>query len=181
MISHPIPPISSFSFEAYQADDPVYYACYAHPIKDILLLTTQKGICGLHFLVQPLDTHLQLMEKSLGTAPQPQQTYPDMFWHTLQQSHPPTISLVLAGTPFQQQVWQALCKIPHGTTTHYQAISGQLGRPQSTRAVANAIAKNHIALLIPCHRVLRKSGALGGYRWGLQIKKELLIAEGQSA
>ncbi|MEM9569484.1 MAG: methylated-DNA--[protein]-cysteine S-methyltransferase [Bacteroidota bacterium] len=181
MMSHSIQPISSFSFQAYRPHDPVYYACYPHPIKDILLLTTQKGICGLHFLIQPLDTHLQLMAKSLGTTPQSKQTYPDIFWHTLQQAHLPTISLVLVGTPFQQQVWQALCRIPHGTTTHYQAISHKLNKPQSTRAVANAIAKNHIAWLIPCHRVLRKSGQLGGYRWGVQIKKNLLIAERQSS
>lgn len=172
--------IPSFSFQAYQRHDPVYYACYPHPIKDILLFTTKKGICGLHFLVQPLDRHLQLMAKALGTAPQPEQTHPNVFWHTLQQCHLPTISLVLAGTPFQQQVWQALCRIPHGTTTHYQAISSKLKKPQSTRAVANAIGQNQIAWLIPCHRVLRKSGQLGGYRWGLQIKKKLLIAEGQS-
>lgn len=180
MMLRSIQPIRSFSFQAYQPDDPVYYACYPHPIKDILLLTTKKGICGLHFLVQPLDTYLQLVAKALGTAPQREETHPDLFWHRLQQDHVPTISLVLAGTSFQQEVWQALCNIPHGTRTHYQAISSKLNRPKSTRAVANAIAQNHIAWLIPCHRVLRKSGQLGGYRWGLQIKKKLLMAERQS-
>lgn len=180
MMHHLIQQTPHFSFQAYQPNHPVYYACYPHPIHDILLLATKNGICGLHFLVNPLATHLHLVAKSLGTSPQPDQAHLDLFWRMLQQDNSPTLPLVLAGTPFQQQVWQALCAIPRGTTTHYQAIAIKLEKTKSTRAVANAIAKNHIAWLIPCHRVLRKSGALGGYRWGLQIKKDLLAAEGQS-
>ena len=170
--------IPGFSFQTYQAGEPVYYARFSSfPIKDFLLFTTKRGICGLHFLVQPPETYLQLMEKYLGVAPQPEKTYPDMFWDKLHQIEPTTCPFVLGGTPFQQQVWKALCKIPKGSTKDYQTIARELKKPKSARAVANAVAKNQIASLIPCHRVIRKNGQLGGYRWGLEIKKHQLICE----
>lgn len=88
-----------------------------------------------------------------------------------------TIDIVLQGTHFQLKVWNALLTIPSGTTTHYADIAKKIGNPQSIRAVASAIAKNPIAWLIPCHRVLRKSGDLGGYRWGENIKRRMLSSE----
>ena len=78
---------------------------------------------------------------------------------------------------FQIQVWEALKKIPIGTTVHYSDIAGMIGQPTSVRAVARACATNPIALLVPCHRVTPKSGGLGGYRWGVDRKCALLDLE----
>lgn len=86
-------------------------------------------------------------------------------------------SVALKGTPFQIEVWQHLVKIPAGKTFSYQEIAHAIGKPSATRAVASAIAKNKVAYLIPCHRVIRKSGAIHNYRWGMERKKQLLAFE----
>lgn len=84
----------------------------------------------------------------------------------------------LCGTPFQKEVWKALQTIPSGTTQSYQEIAKRIGRPEATRAVANAVGANPLAIVIPCHRVIRTDGSLGGYRWGKELKKKLLLREG---
>lgn len=81
------------------------------------------------------------------------------------------------GTPFQIKVWEALLRIPEGRTTTYGALAAALGRPRASRAVGSAVGANALALLIPCHRVLRESGALGGYAWGTDRKRSLLAWE----
>lgn len=84
----------------------------------------------------------------------------------------------MRGTNFQVQVWRALLAIPPGSLRTYAAIARGLGLPAgAARAVGNAVGANPVALLIPCHRVIRASGALGGYRWGLPRKAGLLAAE----
>jgi AraC family transcriptional regulator of adaptative response/methylated-DNA-[protein]-cysteine methyltransferase len=89
------------------------------------------------------------------------------------------LPLDLAGTAFQWKVWQALLEIPPGQTVSYQQLAQRLGAPRSVRAVASAVAANRAAVIVPCHRVIRSDGSLGGYRWGLPRKKELLAAEQQ--
>ncbi|TNF06551.1 MAG: methylated-DNA--[protein]-cysteine S-methyltransferase [Gammaproteobacteria bacterium] len=83
------------------------------------------------------------------------------------------------GTEFQRQVWQALLAIPFGSLSTYQEVADAIGRPKAVRAVANAIGANPIAWLIPCHRVIRSDGGLGGYRWGVERKREILKLEEQ--
>jgi AraC family transcriptional regulator of adaptative response/methylated-DNA-[protein]-cysteine methyltransferase len=83
----------------------------------------------------------------------------------------------VTGSAFQRQVWEALRRIPVGETRSYGAIAQQLGRPTAARAVARACASNRLALVIPCHRVVREDGALGGYRWGVERKRRLLELE----
>ena len=85
--------------------------------------------------------------------------------------------LDLAGTPLQQQVWQALQAIPVGSTLTYTDLAVRVGRPQAVRAVASACAANRLAVVIPCHRVVGRSGSLTGYRWGLDRKRLLLDME----
>ncbi len=89
-----------------------------------------------------------------------------------------SLPCILRGTPFQVQVWQAAMKIPAGSTITYQELAITIGRPKAFRAVANALGQNKIAYFIPCHRVVRKNKCLGGYKWGVEIKRELLRAEG---
>ena len=90
----------------------------------------------------------------------------------------PAVPLDPEGTDFQRLVWENLRRIPPGRTLSYAALAVEIGRPTAARAVATACASNRIAWLIPCHRVVRGDGALGGYRWGLPLKRALLEAEG---
>jgi AraC family transcriptional regulator of adaptative response/methylated-DNA-[protein]-cysteine methyltransferase len=87
------------------------------------------------------------------------------------------LPLDVRGTAFQWQVWEALQRIPRGTTRSYVDIARALGRPSAARAVARACASNKLAVVIPCHRAVREDGELGGYRWGVERKRELLSAE----
>lgn len=83
----------------------------------------------------------------------------------------------LQGTPFQQTVWQALQELEYGQTVSYTDIAERIGKPKSVRAVATAIGANPVLIIVPCHRVVAKSGKLGGFRAGLEMKKELLALE----
>ena len=87
------------------------------------------------------------------------------------------LPLDVRGTAFQQRVWQALRKIPVGSTASYADIAQRIGAPTAVRAVAQACAANAIALAIPCHRVVRHDGAVSGYRWGVERKRALLERE----
>ena len=87
------------------------------------------------------------------------------------------LPLDVRGTAFQLRVWQALKEIPLGKTVSYGDIAERIGAPKAVRAVAQACSSNHLAVAIPCHRVVRKSGDMGGYRWGVERKKALLELE----
>ncbi len=119
-------------------------------------------------LIWPADAVLtQWAERIVGFITRPQ-TQPDL-------------PLDISGTAFQAQVWRALQKIPPGRTTSYREVAETLGRPQAVRAVARAIASNNLALLVPCHRVIRSDGELSGYRWGVERKRALLAREREAA
>jgi AraC family transcriptional regulator of adaptative response/methylated-DNA-[protein]-cysteine methyltransferase len=92
-------------------------------------------------------------------------------------AHGLDLPLDVRGTAFQQRVWQALRKIPAGSTATYGDIAGLIGSPRSVRAVAQACGANPLAVAIPCHRVIRTDGALSGYRWGVERKRTLLERE----
>jgi AraC family transcriptional regulator, regulatory protein of adaptative response / methylated-DNA-[protein]-cysteine methyltransferase len=87
------------------------------------------------------------------------------------------VPLDVAGSPFQRRVWDELQRIPFGETRSYSEVARSIGAPSAVRAVASACARNHVSLVIPCHRVVRSTGALGGYRWGLERKERLLTRE----
>ena len=97
-----------------------------------------------------------------------------IFGDRSQRSRP---SLYVKGTNFQIKVWEALLKIPQGAVVSYEDIAASIGKPKAVRAVANAVAHNPVAFLIPCHRVIRKTGALGGYHWGSEKKIAILLWE----
>jgi AraC family transcriptional regulator of adaptative response/methylated-DNA-[protein]-cysteine methyltransferase len=87
------------------------------------------------------------------------------------------LTLDFRGTVFQTKIWQALRIIPLGSTLSYQQFANRLGMPTATRAVASACGKNRLALLVPCHRIVRADGGLGGYRWGIERKRRILELE----
>lgn len=94
---------------------------------------------------------------------------------------PPELPVDIRGTAFQWRVWRALTRIPRGQTRSYSDIARAIGSPSSVRAVARACATNPVALVVPCHRVVRADGDLAGYRWGVKVKRTLLSTEGKLA
>jgi AraC family transcriptional regulator of adaptative response/methylated-DNA-[protein]-cysteine methyltransferase len=88
------------------------------------------------------------------------------------------LKLDIQGTDFQKRVWAHLSAIPEGTTQSYAEVANALGAPEAVRAVAGAVASNRLAVVIPCHRVVRSDGGLAGFRWGVDRKRKLLVREG---
>ncbi len=99
---------------------------------------------------------------------------------TARPADPLPFALSLQGTPFQQQVWQAIQAIPRGQVMTYSALAALIDRPSAARAVAAACGANRLALFVPCHRVVASDGGLAGFRWGLERKRALLALEGLS-
>jgi AraC family transcriptional regulator of adaptative response/methylated-DNA-[protein]-cysteine methyltransferase len=90
------------------------------------------------------------------------------------------VPLDMRGTPFQKRVWEELVRVPWGKTYSYSDLAAKIGKPRAVRAVASACARNPVAFVVPCHRILRKGGGLGGYYWGVAMKRQLLERENKS-
>jgi AraC family transcriptional regulator of adaptative response/methylated-DNA-[protein]-cysteine methyltransferase len=148
---------------------------------------TDRGLCVLQ-LVAPrrvaaalAEMRLRFPRAELRTDPQATAALFRQLGEILAGSRTDLdVALDLHGTPFQQRVWRALREVPRGTTCSYTELARRLGAPRSVRAVAHACARNPVAVLVPCHRILRHDGRLGGYRWGLPRKRELLRREQRS-
>ena len=160
----------------------IHYGFHASPFGECLIAVTTRGVCHLSFLSmedrQAALTELaaewpraHIEEAPRVTAPLARQLF------TRVNGHAPGIDLHVRGTNFQIKVWEALLRIPPGGVVSYEDLARHIHAPRAVRAVANAVAHNPVAWLIPCHRVIRKSGALGGYRWGETRKKVLLAWE----
>jgi AraC family transcriptional regulator of adaptative response/methylated-DNA-[protein]-cysteine methyltransferase len=144
---------------------------------------TERGVCSVSLgddegaLVDALRAEYPSAE--LARASQTRDRLVDaVVAHVEGRAGAEELPLDVRATAFQWQVWRALQRIPEGATRSYQAVAEELGRPTAARAVARACASNRIAVLIPCHRVVRGDGALGGYRWGIARKAALLAREG---
>jgi AraC family transcriptional regulator of adaptative response/methylated-DNA-[protein]-cysteine methyltransferase len=152
----------------------------------ILVAATEKGICAIALgddpsaLVNDLQDRFRQSEL-IGGDSKFEKLVAQVIGFVEQPSVACKLPLDVQGTAFQQRVWQLLSKIPCGETATYAQIARRLGRPSAVRAVASAIAANPIAVAIPCHRVIRTSGALAGYRWGIDRKKILLALEQHGA
>lgn len=163
-------------FYTYDDHAPVCYGTHTSAHGEVVVMSTERGICGFHFLEKPLSYYLHLTKKKFNVSPVHAPSHAQDWWQCIHQTTT-TLSLVVQGTAFQQSVWKSLCAIPVGTTCSYQALATALGFVQGARAVASAIAQNFIAWLIPCHRVIRQDGQISGYRWGVQRKIALLEQE----
>jgi AraC family transcriptional regulator of adaptative response/methylated-DNA-[protein]-cysteine methyltransferase len=156
------------------------YGFHDTPFGECLLAATERGVCGLYFVIgqdraatfeqfSGQWNRASLSESAAKTAPLIGQIFPIQSGDTLKALH-----LYLQGTNFQIKVWEALLRIPSGQVLAYNDLANMIGKPGSARAVSRALAVNPIAVLIPCHRVIRKMGAFGGYRWGTARKKAIL-------
>lgn len=160
----------------------IRYGLHETPFGLALLGITERGICHLSFVtadeISPARAILNQAWPAAELQPDADSTvaYCDAIFTPLAERSQP-LTVVVKGTNFQVQVWRALLSIPPGGLATYQSLAAAIGRPTAARAVGNAVGKNPIAYLIPCHRVIRASGALGGYRWGLARKSAILAWE----
>jgi AraC family transcriptional regulator of adaptative response/methylated-DNA-[protein]-cysteine methyltransferase len=148
----------------------------------ILVAATERGVCAVSLGDDPeqllRDFAAQFAEAELlGADAAFERLVSEVIAGVECPSRALGLPLDIRGTVFQQRVWQALREIPKGTTVTYSSLAQQLGVPAATRAVARACATNVLAVVIPCHRVVRQDGNLAGYRWGLERKRTLLARE----
>jgi AraC family transcriptional regulator of adaptative response/methylated-DNA-[protein]-cysteine methyltransferase len=160
----------------------IRWGWFESPFGPALVMGTERGICGIGFSAEmgaeatmddmrrrwPLarfdldpDALRPWVTRAFGASTSPAEKAP----------------LLLIGAPFQIKVWEALLAIPQGQVTTYSEIAASIGTPRAVRAVGTAVGRNPISWLIPCHRALRKSGDLGGYHWGLPMKRAMLALE----
>jgi AraC family transcriptional regulator of adaptative response/methylated-DNA-[protein]-cysteine methyltransferase len=172
-------------YRAGGAQTTIRFAVGECSLGSILVAQSDRGICAILMgddpdaLVRDLQDTFPRAELIGGDA-----GFEDLVAKVVGLIEAPSIGLDLPldvrGTAFQQRVWQALREVPPGSTTSYTEIAARIGAPRAVRAVAQACAANHIAVAIPCHRVIRRDGNASGYRWGVERKLALLEREAQS-
>ena len=143
-----------------------------------LIMNSKYGVCGLAFCdhINEEIALADMMSRWPSATYSAENIFSDLeFKSVLDQTT--KINLCLIGSPLQVQVWNALLKIPAGKVTNYKTLAKHIGKPKAVRAIATAIGRNPLSWFIPCHRVLRSNGGLGGYHWGLKVKKAMLRFE----
>ena len=148
------------------------------PFGKALIMNSKHGICGLAFCDQVNEeiALADMMSRWPSATYCAENIFSDLeFKSVLEQTT--KINLCLIGSPLQLQVWNALLKIPAGKVTNYKTLAKHIGKPKAVRSIATAIGRNPLSWLIPCHRVLRSNGELGGYHWGLKVKTTMLRFE----
>ena len=158
----------------------IAYGVHDTPFGACLLATTQRGICGLSFLngggpdAELAALHARWPHAHLALRPAETALALERIFDDPARADTRPVSLLLAGTNFQIRVWEALLRLPAGSVCTYEDVALAIGQPTAARAVGAAVGANHIAFLIPCHRVIRKSGLIQDYRWGATRKKAIL-------
>lgn len=161
----------------------ITFGVHTSPFGDCLLAMTERGICSLSFISSSERTRaIKLLKSKWSKATfreNSRATQPafDQIFNQKKNGVARKVNLFLQGTNFQIKVWEALLKIPSGFLLSYEDIAAMIGKPGASRAVGNAISNNPIAYAIPCHRVIRKVGVIGDYRWGSARKKAMLAWE----
>ena len=160
----------------------IFWGWFDSPFGAALVMGTSKGICGLAFASETgADAAMKDLVSRWPNARFTQNTGALAPLVEAAFAQKGETALHLIGGPFQIKVWEALLQIPSGQVTTYSEIASAIGRPKAVRAVGTAVGRNPVSWLIPCHRALRKSGALGGYHWGLPVKRALLAWESARA
>ena len=155
------------------------------PFGRAVVLVTERGLAGLSFANEDrgegAEDALEVYRQRWPAADflsdeQATQSYVDAVFASLARPGEtrPVIRIVLIGTDFEIRVWQALLTVPFAGAASYKTIADEIGKPKATRAVGTAIGHNPISFVVPCHRVLRQDGGLGGYRWGLTRKRAMI-------
>jgi AraC family transcriptional regulator, regulatory protein of adaptative response / methylated-DNA-[protein]-cysteine methyltransferase len=160
----------------------IRYTCTESPLGRMLIAATEKGVCSIQFGRSDSEL-LEGLKREFPFAVRKQDEGGLHSWANALLKHmegkklDSSLPLDIRATAFQRQVWTYLQSIPFGETKSYSQVAKAIGQPQACRAVARACATNPVAVEIPCHRVVREDGTMGGYRWGLERKKALLQIE----
>lgn len=159
----------------------IYWGWFESPFGPALVMGTDKGLCGIAFSAETTEDHawedLICRWPKADYVDDPMRLRP---WVLSAFGAEPSLEptpLFMIGAPFQIKVWEALMRVPSGHVTTYSEIAEFIGHPKAVRAVGTAVGRNPISYLIPCHRAMRKSGGLGGYHWGLPVKRSILAWE----
>ena len=159
------------------------YGFHASPFGEALLVVTERGVAGLAFVNEDKgqtreDALVDMMQRwpKARYVEAPDRTAPHarVIFNASKWSRDQPVRLVMIGTDFDVRVWEALLKIPMGRAVSYTDIARHIGSPSASRAVGSAVGRNPISFVVPCHRVLRGDGSLGGYHWGLTRKRALI-------
>ncbi|WP_147125985.1 bifunctional helix-turn-helix domain-containing protein/methylated-DNA--[protein]-cysteine S-methyltransferase [Shimia ponticola] len=155
----------------------ISYGWFQSPFGEALAMGTDRGICGLAFADE--TGRKAAMEDMRGRWPNASyREDPDMIRDDVHAAFGGgETRVLLIGAPLQIKVWEALMQIPSGQVTTYSEIAHRVGAPRAVRAVGTAVGRNPVSWIVPCHRALRKSGGLGGYHWGLAVKRAMLAYE----
>ena len=160
----------------------IRYALAGCNLGRVLVAATERGVCAVRLGDSDSELVAELhREFPIADARQDASSLQDVAKRVVDcvngsDAHP-DIALDIRGTAFQAKVWETLRRIPRGETRSYAQIAQAMKQPKAVRAVAQAIASNPVAVIVPCHRVVRSDGSLGGYRWGLKRKEQLLASE----
>jgi AraC family transcriptional regulator of adaptative response/methylated-DNA-[protein]-cysteine methyltransferase len=176
------------SYRAGGAGASIRYTTTATPLGRLLVATTTRGICSVTLGDDDAALERRLADEFPHAARERvdagreewldaviARIASELGWSDA--AAPALPPLDVAATAFQWRVWNALTRIPAGQTRSYRALAAELGAPKAARAVGNACGNNRLALIVPCHRVVREDGTLGGWRWGVERKRELLARE----
>lgn len=170
--------LSPGEFKAGGAGLTIRFGAHASPFGECVIATTDRGICGLQFTDGSADPasalrrdwpNADFLRDDAATA-----TLAQRIFEPLASRRGEPLAVAVKGTNFQLQVWRALLALPLGTVASYGGIARAIGRPGAARAAGAAIGANPVAWLIPCHRVIRDTGAISGYRWGPDRKAAML-------
>ena len=158
------------------------YGYHPSPFGECVLVETERGIAGLAFVAE--GEREEALADLAGRWPRAVLTRSDKATRATAQrvfADSGPVALDIRGTNFQIRVWEALLRVPEGALTTYAGLGRDLGMPKAARAVGSAVASNPVAFLIPCHRVIRSTGAFGNYRWGAARKMEMVGWEAAQA
>jgi AraC family transcriptional regulator, regulatory protein of adaptative response / methylated-DNA-[protein]-cysteine methyltransferase len=164
----------------------IRWGWFDSPFGPAIVMATEKGICGMGFADEPgaeaamTDMIRRWPKADFEEDPTALRPLVDAAFGLAPGAAGKT-PLHLIGAPFQIKVWEALLSVPSGQVTTYSDIAATIGSPRAVRAVGTAVGRNPVSWLIPCHRALRKTGALGGYHWGLPRKRAMLAYESARA
>jgi len=158
----------------------LHYGFHPSPFGEAIIVTTHRGLAGLGFVdnndraaaladMQRRWPLARLIENEVLTLPFAERAFSQQQWQADQ-----PLRVVLIGSDFEVQVWESLLKIPLGQATTYSTIAQHIGKPKAARAVGAAVGRNPVSFVVPCHRVLGRSGALTGYHWGIPRKQAML-------
>jgi len=156
----------------------INYGWFDSPFGEVLAMGTDRGLCGMAFAAETgRDAAYADMVRRWPAANFIEASDNISKWAQAAFGEGGEAQLHLIGAPFQIKVWEALLSIPTGHVTTYSQIAEVIGNPKAVRAVGTAVGRNPVSWLIPCHRAMRKSGGLGGYHWGLPVKRAMLAWE----